>query len=30
MKKFMKTKQPIWKLLAVLAGDIYDYFDVLA
>ena len=30
MKKFTKTKQPIWKLLAILADDIFNAYDILA
>ena len=29
MKKFVKTKQPIWKMLAILAADIYDQYDAV-
>jgi len=29
-KIFMKTKQPIWKILAALATHIFDLYDVLA
>jgi hypothetical protein len=30
MKMFIKSKEPIWKILAALATQIFDLYDVLA